>query len=305
MRARWVVALALAGCGAEPVRTPAPQRPPCEQRVAAVRELLAKVPATAPGGPSIAAVDGAGLGPPEPPFVPAQAPGGAPIEEGVAVALRSDGRLFVEDKDVGGNVVAVFDAIAGAEAAARGAGRELTVLLAFEAGAPLTKVDELVPYLKAFPRRALLVAPPGPLPPSEATLPEWARKKLAEVRRMSESPGAPVFERLVSCPSLLELEREYQSAPPGEREARLLAEVPRRLESECRCRDADVEGVAALTWIRLAPWRVELRALPFNGSIEPEDEPIALPPDATVADLVPRLVERGDKPFRLDLSGPK
>lgn len=205
----------------------------------------------------------------------------------------------MDGRFVGSLADADADAGAGAEGrpapALPGAGELATygieVVLAIDAGAPLAPILTQLAALRGGPPMRLLVVDGRAATPEP---PAWLAERAAELR--AGNNGSPWLYRLTSCAEVLAAAERATSV-----EASLKVwqeEIPAAV-SRCGCEGTDVEGLAALAWIRFDAGRTPIGTLPFALSYEPGVEPMRLAADASAGDLVAYVEGRGERPFAL------
>lgn len=167
----------------------------------------------------------------------------------------------------------------------------IALVLAIDAAAPLAPVLTQVGALGGgLPMRLLVVDERAA--PSEP--PAWLAERVAELRAGND--GSPWLYRLTSCPEALAAAERATGVDASLRAWQ--EEIPPAV-SRCGCEGTDVEGLAALAWIRFDAGRTPLGTLPFALSSEPGAAPMTLAGDASARDLVAYLEGRGDRPFSL------
>ena len=300
------------GCGAQ-----------CKDRVAALQAIFAGLPQVVHDQPGLELqLEGFGRGfedklvtPPSAPLDLPRAAEGQAVHRGYVLVMRADGRMSNALDEVAATPQGAASDLAMSTLRLKyGAPErsELPVLFAFEQGAPLQTIAELIPLLadpqllpsgETLPSAAfsaqLLAYPPDWRAPTEDEFPPWMKVRVDTLRTkfqtdMREGRSDPVHTH-VTCPAMLEL---LAATGATWQFPELVRRLPHTIVTECGCSGVDVEGLAAWMWIRYEPWQPVVRGQLWAFGAE-NAEVVEFPAGATVSDLLPVIQTRAGRPFRI------
>ena len=267
----------------------------CEARVATMREVLALIPRD-PRDASMTVPEGLQLIP---------YTGGNMIGDGVPLVIHANGSFQfgdVEYADFAALKGPLIDQFANAAVLAKNLEQPFaaTLLLLFDARAPITALPTLTAALPREVSYGLLVTLVDDRVPAPPPTPAWAQAALAPTdtneRTMSVADAAD--RAIGGCESVRKVFAAVTDAPADDRTTTLVDRLPAAVHT-CGCEGVDVEALTAIVWGMHGQRWPRTRVVPIPISHDPKAERLELPGTMTAKDLAALLNTRDRLPFRL------
>lgn len=213
---------------------------------------------------------------------------GVAVDDGLPVFVRADGSLELAAR-THASVAEARDALQEEFERARPMDQyaqprtEPRILLVADRRARASTIRELVDVVPPAANLYLVADLAGDAVPPGPPIPEAVRNILVEPADQRALKLAREVERTIgSCRAVRELFESLAVSSADQRGKLLFAGLPTAVE-KCSC-DLDVDGLVAVVWTIAGKTEPAKRALALAR--DPAVPPLALPADATVADLV-------------------
>lgn len=236
----------------------------------------------------------------------AESRGGQPYMDALPIAVLQDGGFAIGAKRLA-DLAALrkeLEALIDQERRLLDAqGREfgMAFALAADARASARVIGEVARILPRGVNLLLLTELAGDEPPPPPPLtPELQAMRAARVDRGDalQALGSRLGSAIAGCPPLVECFDASAKRAPDARSREFAACTPRALTA-CRCEGVDLGTFLGGAWMLFGKWAPSWRLHFLEIETRATFDPIRLPRDATVRDLVPHLEKRGPMPFRL------